>query len=116
MFALWRQRPVLVSLFVLASMLTVFFGARFVGQALYWADPAHHHQRVEGWMTVGYIARSWHLEARDLDKLADLPGPKAKNRPQPLSEIAADRGVPLAELIAEVEAAIATLDQAKPAK
>jgi hypothetical protein len=114
MLRLWRQRPILVSAFVLATALTLFFGGRLIVQAVYWSDPAHHNQQVQGWMTVGYIAKSWHLKGPDLDAAAGLPGPKAKGHPQPLTEIAKDRGVPLAQVIAEVEAAIAKLKQAEP--
>jgi hypothetical protein len=113
---LWKQRPLLVSAFVLACALTLFFGGRLVVQTIYWANPAHHNQQVQGWMTVGYIARSWHVKAPELDALAGLPGPAAKGHPQPLSEIARDRGVALSQVIAEVEAAIAQLkiDALKP--
>lgn len=116
MLALWRQRPWLVSLFVLATVLTLFFGARLLVQAIYWSDPAHQNQQVQGWMTVGYIGRSWHLDARELDAAAGLPAPQIKGHPQPLSEIAADRGVPVAQVIAEVEAAIVALKAAEPAQ
>lgn len=64
---------------------------------------------IRPWMTVGYIARSWDLNGRELDALAGLPLPEKKGRPQPLTEIALDRGVPVAEIIARVETAIATL-------
>ena len=80
---------------LLACAVTLFFGARFVSQAIYWSDPAHHNQAVQGWMTVGYIGRSWSLDPRQLDALANLPLPEIKGRPQPLVEIARDRGVPL---------------------
>lgn len=109
MLKLWRSRPYLVSAFVLASALTLFFAVRLLSQAIYWADPAHREQAVEGWMTVGYIARSWNLEGPDIDALAKLPLPQVKGRPQPLVEIARDRGVPVADVIAEVEKAIAAL-------
>ena len=58
---------------------------------------------------MGYIALSWDLDAREIDRLAGLPLPETKGRPQPLSEIAADRGVPVADIIDAVEAAIDTL-------
>ncbi|MGV8951508.1 MAG: hypothetical protein ACOH2M_10430 [Cypionkella sp.] len=116
MWQLWRQRPVLVSAFLVASALTLFFAGRLAVQTVYWSNPAHQNQQVQGWMTVGYIGRSWHLAGPDLDAAAGLPGPKAKGHPQPLSEIARDRGVPVAQVIAEVEAAIVTLKAAEAAK
>jgi hypothetical protein len=112
MLKLWRTRPVLTSAFVLACVLTLFFALRVVYGAVYWAN--HKNVDVRGWMTVGYIAKSWDLKGPDLDALARLPTPKVKGHPQPLAEIAKDRGVPVADVIAEVEAAIATLTKAKP--
>lgn len=109
MLQLWRQRPGLVTAFVLACALTLFFAGRFAYSAYYWSDPAHRNQAVEPWMTVGYIARSWGLDGHEIDALAGLPLPQLKGHPQPLSEIAKDRGVPVQQVIAEVEKAIATL-------
>jgi hypothetical protein len=107
---LWRVRPWLTSAFVLACAVTLFFGGRFVAYSVYWAT--HQEVPVEPWMTVGYVARSWGLDPRELDAAAGLPLPEVKGRPQPLSEIATDRGVPVAEIIAEVEAAVAQLKAA----
>jgi hypothetical protein len=109
MLKLWRQRPVLVSGFLLAVALTLFFATRLVVHGIYWANPAHHNQQVRDWMTVGYIARSWDLPAPALDAQTGFPGPKVKGHPQTLREIAEDRGVAVTEVIAEAEAAIAQL-------
>lgn len=109
MLQLWRQRPLLVSAFVLTTALTLFFGIRFIAQAVYWANPAHHQQAIEPWMTAGYIGKSWDLDPRALDAQAGLPLPQEKGRPQPLSEIAQDRGIPVADLIAQVEKAVQEL-------
>ncbi|MES2914840.1 MAG: hypothetical protein V4753_06945 [Pseudomonadota bacterium] len=105
--SLWRARPWLTSAFLLACAATLFFTGRLVVQTVYWA--AHQEEAVQPWMTVGYVARSWDLNGREIDAIAGLPLPEVKGRPQPLSEIAADRGVPVAEVISQVEAAIQTL-------
>ena len=110
---LWRKHPLGVIAFALALALTVFFAARLVVRTIYWANPAHHEQQIQGWMTVGYIARSWDIDPRALDALVGLPPPEVKGHPQPLSEIAKDRNLPVDTLIARVSAAIAQL-QAKP--
>jgi hypothetical protein len=104
---LWKVRPWLTSAFLLACALTLFFFGRLVFHTVYWA--AHQEVAVQPWMTVGYVAQSWDLDAREIDAIAGLPLPEVKGRPQPLSEIAADRGVPVSEVIADVEAAIQTL-------
>jgi hypothetical protein len=111
-FELARQRPGLVAAFILACAVTLGSLGWFTYSAIYWNS--HRNQAVQPWMTVGYIARSWDLPAPQLDALANLPGPKAKGHPQPLSEIAADRGVPVAYVVAEVEKAIAVLRMAEP--
>lgn len=104
---LWRARPWLTSAFLLACAVTLFFAGRLVFFTAYWAS--HREMPVEPWMTVGYVARSWGLDPRVLDAAAGLPLPEVKGRPQPLAEIARDRGVPVAEVIAGVEAALAEL-------
>jgi hypothetical protein len=104
MWALWTARPWLTSAFLLACAVTLFFAGRFTVYTVYWAT--HQEVPVEPWMTVGYVARSWGLEPRALDAEAGMPVPEVKGHPQTLEEIARDRGVPVAEVIAEVEAAV----------
>ncbi|WP_395005520.1 hypothetical protein [Cypionkella sp.] len=101
---IWQHHPFLVLSFVLAAALTLFFAGRLVRQTLYWSDPAHHQEQVQGWMTPRYIAKSWHLPAAEIEAAL---GMAPSQRPQPLSEIAATRGIPEAQLIGEVQAAIA---------
>jgi hypothetical protein len=108
---LWRARPVLTTAFLLACAMTLFFAGRSVVQTIYWAN--HRDEAVRPWMTVGYVARSWGLDGREIDALAGLPLPEVKGHPQTLAEIAADRAVPVAEVIAEVEAAVAKLEARK---
>lgn len=107
MLGLWRARPWLTAAFLLACGITLFFAGRFTVYTVYWAT--HREMTVQPWMTVGFVARSWGLDPRDLDLLAGLPLPEEKGKPQPLAEIARDRGVPVEVVIAEVEAAILTL-------
>lgn len=103
---LGRKHPFLVAAFVLAVALSIFLAGRIVLRAAYWAQ--HAELSVEGWMTPGYVARSWGVEPRALAEAAGLPVPE-KGKPLTIDQIAAARGVPVAEVIAEVEAAIAML-------
>ena len=114
LLAAWRARPLLGSAFLLACAVTLFFAGRLVVYTAYWAT--HGEMPVEPWMTVGYIARSWGVDPRALDAAAGLPLPEVKGRPQPLAEIARDRGVPVSQVIAEVEGALQRLrpDAAAP--
>lgn len=107
MIRLWRARPWLTTAFVLACAVTVFFAVRLVVQAVYWQT--HQDVPVKPWMTVGYVARSWGVDPREIDALTGLPLPVVKGHPQPLREIARDRGVPVEEIITEVERAVADL-------
>jgi hypothetical protein len=104
---LFRARPALTSAFLLACAVTLFFAGTTLWRAAYWAT--HDEEPVAGWMTVGYIGHSWGIDPRALDAMAGFPLPEVKGHPQTLDEIAKDRGVPVATVIAEVEAAIASL-------
>lgn len=106
MKAMWRRHPVLMAAFALALLLSLVFAGRIVWRGVYWAQ--HREVQVQGWMTVGYIGRSWGLPPREIDTAAGLPGPVA-GRPLTLEQIAAARGVPVAEVIAAVQAAIVHL-------
>lgn len=108
---LWRRHPVLSAAFALALAATLFFAGLFVNRVIYWSDPAHRDQRPEPWMTVGYIGHSWHLSAPEIDAEAGLDRPKGQ--PMTLQDIANQRGVPVAQVIAEVEAALLRLKARK---
>lgn len=102
---LWRSHPRLVLAFVLALSLSLFFAGRLVWSVAYWAN--HRQEAVQAWMTVGYVGRSWQLDPREIDARAGLPLPEGK--PLTLQEIADARGVPVAEIIAQVERTIAEM-------
>lgn len=108
----FRRHPFLVSAFVLFALVALLFAGRFATRVAYWST--HQNQPVAEWMTVGYIAHSWHLDPRAIEETAGLPPPAG--HPQTLGEIAAMRGVPVGEIIAAVEAAIVELqaDQHRP--
>ncbi len=107
-----RKHPILSALFALALIGLVVFSGGFLRQALYFSDPAHRNQTLEGWMTPGYVGKSWDLPppmVRDSLQLDETMKPRG--RPMMLSEIAALQGVTLADLQARVEAARDRLDQ-----
>ena len=91
--------------FVAALCLTLFFGGRFVLGVFYWNDLSHRDQQIEGWMPLGYVARSWNVP-RDVLRTAAGLGPDDTTR-RNLDLIAQDRHVPLPQLIATIESAIA---------
>jgi hypothetical protein len=104
LIAVWRRHRVLVSCFVLALLLTLFFLVRMVMFSIYWADPAHRDQSLSGWMTPRYVQMSWHVPPDVIQKAIGLPD---RGGHQSLEQIAESQGVPLDELIAKLEAAIA---------
>jgi len=104
---LWANHPRLLLAFLLASTLSLFFAGRLIVSAAYWAG--HRQEAVQPWMTVGYVGRSWGVDPRQIDAVAGLPAPDG--HPLTLEDIARQRGVPVAEVVAQVEAAIAALRQ-----
>ena len=104
---LWANHPRLLLAFVLASTLALFFAGRLIVSAVYWSN--HRLEVVQPWMTVGYVGRSWRLDPREIDAVAGLPAPDG--HPQTLEDIARQRGVPVADVVAQVEAAVAALRQ-----
>ena len=98
--------------FLLAAAVTLFFLFRIVSSAIYWSDPAHHNETVKPWMTMGYIAHSWHLDPARIDLLAGLPSPK-DHGPWTIEQIAKARGVETDAIIRQVNDAIAQLAREK---
>ncbi|NKX43932.1 hypothetical protein [Roseicyclus persicicus] len=100
---LWRHHRVALIGMGLALAVAAVFAVRLTLFTIYWADPAHRDQRIEGWMTPGYIARSWEVEPGVIRAALAL---EQGHRPT-LAQVAEAEGVPLPELIARLEAAIA---------
>lgn len=102
----WRRHPVLLTLFPAAFVLTLWFAARSLMFALYWADPAHQDQAIAGWMTPRYVSHSWEIP-RDVMLAAIGEEPVVMGGHPTLDRIAAAEGIPVAELIRRIETAIA---------
>jgi hypothetical protein len=114
MKALFKSHPYAATGFVLAACLTLFFTVRIISSAIYWADPDHRNQTVKPWMTAGYIGKSWDLPPADIDSAAGLPSPQGHG-PWTMQQIADDRGIPVADLIIQVNAVVAKLAAERPA-
>lgn len=90
----------------MALAATLFFAVRIVIFTIYWSDPAHQDQVVQGWMTPGYVANSWDIPRSELQTaLGELARPGERKSLQQLAE---EGGVPLSDLLERVEAAIAS--------
>jgi hypothetical protein len=101
----FRTHPVLSTAFLLISALALFFAVSTVINLIYWSSRAR--EAVAPWMTVGYIGHSWDLDPRNIDARAGLPLPG--DHPYTLTEIAQQRGVPVSEIVALVEATVAAM-------
>ncbi|WP_149142171.1 hypothetical protein [Gemmobacter caeruleus] len=106
MIGLARRHPVLVAAFTLALCAALFFAGRLVVQTVYWSQ--HRNEAVQPWMTIGYVGRSWGLPPREIDARADLPVPES-GHPKTLQQIADERGIAVAEVIALVERTVAEM-------
>jgi len=101
---LWHyHRPALIAL-AAALAIALFFAVRLTVFTIYWSDPAHHEQPLAGWMTPGYVARSWDVPPEVIR--AALPARSGTDTHPTLAQIAEAEGLPLPELIAALEAAI----------
>lgn len=100
MIAAARRRPWLAAAVLVAVLVAGLFLARTVALLAGWGpDPA---RPVEGWMTPRYLVRVYDLPPeRVSDVLGIAPGSAPR---QPLEDIARQRGIPLSDLIAAVEA------------
>ncbi|MFN7010713.1 MAG: hypothetical protein ACK4PN_11845 [Allorhizobium sp.] len=113
---LWHRHRLLLIAFVATTLIALFFALRFLIFVLYWSDPAHRNQPLEGWMTIGYVAHSYDVPRDRLTEILNLAPPDEtdrKARPT-LERIARDRGQTLNALKAEIDAAILKLRSQEP--
>ncbi len=73
---------------------------------------ADREQPVAAWMTPRYVARSWHIPPDIILDALDVPRPPPYG-PMSLAQLAEFRGVPVEQVVAEAEAAIADFRDAK---
>lgn len=101
---LWRKHRFLFIAFITALVVTAFFAARLVLFSLYWAEPAHQDQPVEGWMTPRYVALSYDLPpgvVRDALELEPVDGER-----RTLEEIAESSSLTLEEIQRRIDEAV----------
>lgn len=109
---LWRAAPVLTAGLALALALAGFFAVRLALGAIFWSDPQNRDLPIAAWMTPRFVAMSWHVPKEVvIDALGMTPDGRG---PQPLDRMAAERGVPVSDLIADLEQAIADWRAAHP--
>lgn len=85
---------ILLGAFVFTLALSLFFGVKFAMGMIYWSDPRHLDQVIEGWMTPGYVAHSWQVPREIIrDGLGLAENTKAGAGRLTLEDIAKARGV-----------------------
>lgn len=96
------KEKLLIGCLVVVLLFTGFFAFRAIRSAIYWHN--HRDEQIKGWMTVGYVARSYRVPPHVLYKAIGLPHRPPDRRP--LREIAQSQNRPLSDLIADLENAI----------
>jgi len=101
-----RQRWLWVAL-VIALAATTLFGIRSARRAAYWRQ--HADEPLRPWMTLGYVAHSYHLPPHVLTRALNLPLTVPEKRP--LVVIARVQHRDVKDLMADLRRAII---QARP--
>ncbi|WP_322965911.1 hypothetical protein [Sphingomonas fuzhouensis] len=95
----WRKA--LIALFVAIVAFTGYHAVRTVSDAIYWN--AHRDEPIEPWMTIGYVAHSYHVPPHILHAALNMP-PEPDRRP--LARISRDSGLSMAQIEAKLTHAI----------
>ena len=106
---LWQHNRIALIAFALALMVAGGFAVNLTVAAIYWSS--HREEPLQGWMTLGYVERSWGLPMRSLAVPLDMPkpSPDARGRPKTIAVHAAERGLTTAEFIGQIYSAIDTV-------
>lgn len=99
----WAERRGLVLAVLFAGLLTLVFAIRFWVHLGDWR--AHEAEPLAGWMTLGYVARTQDVDRAALEAALGLEGVQVGR--MSLASIATLQGRPLADVEADVEAALA---------
>ncbi|MDX6385756.1 MAG: hypothetical protein QOK48_3329 [Blastocatellia bacterium] len=89
----WQQ-SVIAAAFVLFVLVGIFFVVRAMRPAMYWHR--HRDEPIQSWMSVGYVAHSYHVPPPVLFSALGLPHRPPDRRP--LSEIARAQNRSMAEI------------------
>ena len=93
---LWQNHKLLLLAFILAAAATLMFAVRLIMVTIYFSNPAHQNQPLEGWMTPRYLAYSYDLTADELEQILGID-PTSFSRVH-LKNLLKDQGITLQEL------------------
>jgi len=105
-----RRRFVIGGILVFLLLFTGYFGWHTVQRARYWRE--HKDEPIRAWMTIGYIAHSYHVPPPVLKQALGLPANVPDKRP--LARIAHEQNRPVEELISLLNETIEAERQQKP--
>lgn len=107
---LGRREWLLLLFFVGTLAVTGLFAARAFRRAAYWRE--HRDERIRPWMSVGYVAHSYHVPPPVLHQAIGID-PTLPDR-RPLKEIAAQQHRSVDILISELQQAIIEFRRSHP--
>lgn len=105
---LWANNRLGLLAFVGLSGIAVYFATTTLAATIYWMDPAHQDQTLQGWMTPRYVSQSYRIPPDILGAIL-FHDPQDPPRRVRLEDIAAQNGVTLQDLQSRVDAAAADL-------
>lgn len=103
---LWStQRKALIA-FVGIVCFVAYFGIKTLTATIYWMDPAHQDQALQGWMTPRYVSMSYEIPPEVVGPALFLVRGEMPRRIR-LADIATEQGMTMEELQARIDAATA---------
>lgn len=105
--AVARRHPFLLAAVALAMVAALWLLVEVASGLLGWHGRGP--EPLAPWMTVGYVGRAHGLDPRLIDATAGFPTPAEAGHALTLAEIAERQGVPVEEVMAEANRALAEL-------
>ena len=96
-----RLRLLLAAALVIALAFTGYHAMRLTYDAMYWHE--HRDEPIERWMTLGYVAHSYHVPPHVLHQALGLP---IRPDHRPIGRIARERGTSVDAIKAKLTYAI----------
>ena len=105
------MRWLLLLSFLVSVGVMIFFGARAYRKAVYWQE--HRDEPLRPWMSIGYVAHSYHVPPPELFRALGLPDRPPDRRP--IGSIASSQNRTSEDVMIELQAAIAKIRAAEKA-
>lgn len=104
----YKAAPIATVVLAISVVVALGFTVRVIADVI---DGPREQKEVviEAWMTPKYISRTWHIPPAELGDLLNIE--KRGGRPDNLEKLAADRGMDVEDLIAQLEQDILAFQQ-----